>query len=264
MLTFNLISGDQGGRSGSRWQTRGSPEAGGIESKTGTGYGPAFSARPFFRSPRSCAGQVRNAAAGTAGWSYGQPGMFGFWFITPIVLPGPRCVPTRRASGLGQEKAWASRPTQADAGSVGICQPAAPKRSKFELASVMRQDTGALRHQDSSSHYRACGWRIEKKTASSKVKIEHSQALTERYEALRNGVCGHGRALLMAQGITAWMQAWSQSAAAGECCARLSPDTRPNHIERCMSKEAVPESAQSELVRVMAAMAWAVAREVAL
>jgi hypothetical protein len=64
----------------------------------------------------------------------------------------------------------------------------------------------------------------------------------------------------MAHGITAWMQAWSQWAAVGEGCTRLSPDTRPEYIERCVLERVVPESAQPELVRVMAAMAWAVGR----
>lgn len=265
ILTHNLTLGDRGGCcSGSQYQKRGSPKAGGIESQTGTGCRLAFSAGSLFRSQRSGAGQVRNAAAGATGWSYGQPGLFGFWFVTSIVLPGPRGVPTRWTSGFGQEKARASRPTQADAGSAGICPPAAPTGSKPELACVKPEDNGTIRYRGSSPHDRTGRWRIEKKTSGREVKIKLGQALTERYEALRNGACGYGRALLMAQGITTWMQVWSQSAPLGERCARLSSDTGPKYIERRISERVVPESAQSELVRVMAAMAWAVARGVML
>lgn len=224
---------------------------------------PLFQQDPFF-DPRDLVQVKYNAAPGGTGWPYGQPGMLDLWFITPIVLPSAGDVPTRRAPGLGQKKAGAAKPTQTDPRGAGICPPGATTGSSTALEYAGREGEEALRCQPSSPHPRTGGWRIEKKTASSEVKIERSQTLTELYEALRNDGCGYGRALLMAHGITAWMQAWSQWAAVGEGCTGPSSDTKPNHTERCMSERVVPESAQSELVRVMAAMAWAVGRGVRL
>ena len=84
--------------------------------------------------------------------------------------------------------------------------------------------------------------------------------MTERYEALRSGGSAQGRALLMSRGITVCIQTWSQLATADQDRTRLSSDTGPNGIERRMSERIVPDNAQPELVRVLAAMAWAVAR----
>jgi hypothetical protein len=64
----------------------------------------------------------------------------------------------------------------------------------------------------------------------------------------------------MARGITAWMQAWSQLAAVDDGCTRLSSATGQNGIARRKPELVVPDIVQPELVRVMAAMAWAVAR----
>ena len=77
---------------------------------------------------------------------------------------------------------------------------------------------------------------------------------------MRSGGCGQGRALLMARGMTAWMQAWLHLAPLRHRPARLVSDTTSSSIERGMSESVVPESAQPELVRVLAAMAWAVGR----
>jgi hypothetical protein len=64
----------------------------------------------------------------------------------------------------------------------------------------------------------------------------------------------------MTHGLTAWMQAWSQLAAVDHGCIRLSWDTAQNSIRRGKSELVIPDIVQRELVRVMAAMAWAVAK----
>ena len=65
---------------------------------------------------------------------------------------------------------------------------------------------------------------------------------------------------MMTRGMAVWMQAWSNPALVGDCHARALSDTPSSRIEQRMSGSVLPERVQSELVRVLAAMAWAVGR----
>ena len=93
------------------------------------------------------------------------------------------------------------------------------------------------------------------------MKLRNDDGLLEGYEALRRpGGRGQGRALLMSRGMTAWMQAWSALMPAHErqpgwCCG-----TRTTLIGDQTIKTPLPQGVEHELVRVLAQMAWAVAR----
>jgi hypothetical protein len=93
------------------------------------------------------------------------------------------------------------------------------------------------------------------------MKLRNDDGLLEGYEALRQpGGRGQGRALLMSRGMTAWMQAWSALMPAHErqpgwCCG-----TRATLIGDPTIETPLPQGVEHELVRVLAQMAWAVAR----
>lgn len=80
-----------------------------------------------------------------------------------------------------------------------------------------------------------------------------------RYEELRRCVVddeahGAGRALLMHRGMVSWMQSWSV------CLPAVKRSPRPESKASTELAKTLPKQVESEVVRVMAEMAWAVSR----
>jgi len=92
-------------------------------------------------------------------------------------------------------------------------------------------------------------------TADLPAEVGLTQAWTDDYETLREEVLagrgrGHGLALLLREGMAAWIRAWSRAAGPAPVASR-PPRAEPS----------LPAGVRGEVVSVLAGMALAICRE---
>ena len=185
---------------------------------------PAAAERPrrtipgpgVLRSPRSCSGQVRDAAACRQRRTFHQHNCFGLRLLPSFVLPGPSCLRGERVSRFGPSETRTQTSAQTDTGDPGISPESARRRHHGKTGSLGTDGSGAVWGDDSCANYRARIASRSKKTALKSMAVVRDCSLIAQYEELRNHALAKspvprqclGYVLFTRQGAAAWIRAW--------------------------------------------------------
>jgi len=208
--------------------------------------------RRVLRSPGHRPSQVRDAAPCRDGQSARGPCCLGIRFFPAIVLSGAsRVLEVRNGWPDPPEEGTAPRP-QVLTGNSGVRRLLTSRTTRSSPRGPGAANPKKIRCWRASAQCRACPGTQQKKTALNRPgpgAPREIDPLVTRYEELRsqvlNGVAaGHGHALLLRQGLRAWVEAWS-------CCAlgdapREHPAPGPTAL--------LPPTAQAETVALLATL----------
>ena len=216
----------------------------------------------FLRSQRPRAGQVRDASAGHSRQAVSHSVRYSIRLLTPYLLSsGSRLSARWSVRALAREARPQAR-SQTHVGGSGLRYATSDERSFAAPSGLGCCHPGTVRYKCSSTEYRTRTKTTGKKTslnpATGARKTAEPETLTSAYEDLRRQAAecsssgGLGMAILLDQGMVAWMLACSWVAS-----------THPNNLQRCPSIAApVPDELRGEIVLVLAAMALNQAPEV--
>jgi hypothetical protein len=221
------------------------------ESSSGAGGRSTVPTRRVLRCQRPGPGQVRDVALSPDRAKAHQPSDRRVWVFAPHLLPGRNGFPEPRTVRVASRKAWAAESTQADCRSARICATAAIRTTLVGHGPTGYRDSRTLRHHRSSPQHRACAGAPGKKTTLIQESAQgNGAALVAAYEDLRqqalDGVRSEvlGMALLLGQGMAAWMKACSATFAVpvSGCIPPAAPVPLTSDLH-------------GEVVRVLASMA---------
>lgn len=213
---------------------------------------PTVSGRRFLRLRGSRAGKVRNDSARESGQATSQPFRIGFWVFAPHVLPSRSRVPAQWTRRTLAAKTGTTAGPQVDARGSCVCDAAAIQRAFDSSRRVSGRNQTAVQRDCPSAQRRACFGAAGKKTALEKaVPVKETQALVSAYEELRRQAVGPsafgglGMALLLGQGMVAWMQA----------CSWIPSTASHNSPLLPACNLPVPHGVRGEIIMLLAAMA---------
>ena len=217
---------------------------------------PAFRHVRFFRHARSCAGQIRDGATRACRWAARLEERSGLRIFKTVFLPGPGSARAWGTRGSGAQASGSTSLAQAQYGGRRLSTSRAFCERIVEFYGPITKSPGTFQSQSASAQHRARTHSTGKKT-----NVTVSLAVRDRaeaaYEQLRTSVCdstsgGHfGLALLMREGMAAWMA----HASSGATTSEVQP-TKPVGVPLAID----PWSA--EVVRVLASMALAQTQEI--
>ena len=232
-------------------QTRSASAARMPESTPEAGGRSTVPTRRVLRCQRPGPGQVRDVALCPNRAKAHQPSGRRVWVFAPHLLPGRIGFSEPGTVRVDSRKAWAAESTQADCRSARICATAAIGTTLVGRGPTGHRNSKTLRHYRSSPQHRACSGAPGKKTTLIQESAQgNGAALVAAYEDLRqqalDGVRSEvlGMALLLGQGMAAWMKACSATFAvpASGCIPPATPVPLASDLH-------------GEVVRVLASMA---------
>src|SRR5215469_5836326 len=203
------------------------------------------------RCQRPGPGEVRDVALCPNRAKAHQPSGRRVWVFAPHLLPGGIGFSEPGTVRVDSRKAWAAESTQADFRSARICATAAIRTTLVGYGPTGYRNSRTLRHCRSSPQYRACFGAPGKKTTLIQESAQgNGAAVVAAYEDLRQQVLDGvrsemlGMALLLGQGMPAWMKACSATFAvpASGCIPPAAPVLLASDLH-------------GEVVRVLASMA---------
>lgn len=180
---------------------------------------------PLLRSPRSCASEIRDAAATSRGGAARDAGRCRLQCQPTGLLRSRRRARGKGPRRLGAGAPWAEAGPQVHRRDPRFRGTVAGRRGAPGGRSGERRDRAAIRHRSSSPVDRACARATEKKTSTPSRPTLTSLPACDgqaQYEALRREAVtttpfceprGHGMALLMTRGMSAWLSAVSMMTA---------------------------------------------------
>jgi len=255
----DLVNARQGGQ---KVQARSSQAARQSESASEHGDRPSFRDWRFLRSRRRRATQVRDASPRHRRQAVRHSVCYGIRFLTAYLLSSRSQLSERWSLRASAREARATARPQAHAGCSGFRYASPGERSFAAPSGLGRCHPGTVCCKCSSPQYRtrteAAGKKTSLNPAAGARKTVEPQALISAYEDLRGQAAecsssgGLGMAILLNQGMVAWMLACS-----------WVPSTNPDNSRRCPTAIApLPNELRREIVLVMAAMALKQAPEV--
>ena len=202
-----------------RRQTQPTPQAGDSSSPPRSCHGRVFSRQRFFRSSRSGAGQVRDAATRREREGVRQSGGPGVWSFPAFVLSGAEGASTKRSGRITSSEARAAARPQSDGGSVGVPRAKACRAAGLAVFRTGATNTETVPRADPSTHHRARVVAASKKTPLSDPIRQNREPASDRglqdcYEQLRRANLtgtGAARTVLQQQGMKSWMEAVEHS-----------------------------------------------------
>ena len=221
------------------------------ESSPGAGGRSTVPTRRVLRCQRPSPGQVRDVALSPDRAKAHQPSGRRVWVFAPHLLPGRIGFSEPGTVRVASRKARAAESTQADCRSARICATAAIGTTLVGRGPTGHRNSKTLRHYRSSPQHRACSGAPGKKTTLIQESAQgNGAALVAAYEDLRqqalDGVRSEvlGMALLLGQGMAAWMKACSATFAVP--ASGVIPHAAPAPLTSDL---------HGEVVRVLASMA---------
>jgi hypothetical protein len=186
-----------------------------------------------FRCARSCSGQVRDASPCGERRPSDYRGRSRIWFLATIVLSGSVCLRRGRPGWSCATQAWTQGSAQADQQDYRLPSTDSSGRSITGFSGSGQPGRKALPCRSPSTNDRARVGASSKKTVEVRLSSQQGKDLVERYEQLRHDALSlragqtapAGLALLLRQGMTAWMRASSPYAPASDADARTPPAT---------------------------------------
>ena len=214
----------------------------------------------FLRCSRFGPGQVRDAAPGTDRRRVCDRCGRELWLFPAIFLSGTIGLRAKRSCRSGAPQTRPQAGAQTYRRDPHIHWRGASERTIHSIAGSGETDPGTLRHQGSSTKYRAQSAAPSKKTlneAGDPAATRHD--LAARYEQLRRDAMGRltsgdqglGLALFLRRGMTAWMQAWS------ECAGNVEPARRSQPVVH----ETIPVDMRSQIATLLAGMILSLQQE---
>ena len=215
LTLFPLLTGGGHGRT-QRQQDQSSSRTWGPQPQSQAGSRPTLPAQRVFRPARPGVGQVRDAAPGTDRGPVSYPGSPDIRILSGRFLPGQGCLSGPRPAGTTAKTPRAQTRSQAHRPGAEVHRPEACGRQQPAGVSSCGDDTGAVGTIGTSSQYRAGFGPKGKKGATGRAVLgpgTPGDSWTSQYEDLRRtrldgdwSVNGSwGLALLMRQGLVAWM-----------------------------------------------------------
>jgi hypothetical protein len=248
----DLVNARQGGQ---KVQAGSSQAARQSQSASEHGDRPSFRDWRFLRSRRRRASQVRDASPGHRRQAVCHSVCYGIRLLTAYLLSSRSRLSARWSLRASAREARAPAGPQTHAGCFGFRYATAGQRSFASPCGLGLCHPGTVCCKCSSPEYRtrteAAGKKTTLNSAADAPKTAEPQALISAYEDLRQQAAecssssGLGMAILLNQGMVAWMLACS-----------WVPSTSPDNSRRCLTAVApLPNELRREIVLVMAAMA---------
>ena len=147
-----------------RPKIRGAAKTGVFKSSRRAGYKRAIPTKRLFRSPRSAAGQIRNASSGTGRTTAYRSGRASVRFFPAIVLPGFDQFQTKRAAGSNTQQAWPSQGTQVERTGRKIHRSAKSPRGSGNFRQTGPTDKRQVRSGGAQTKYPTGCYTQEKKS----------------------------------------------------------------------------------------------------
>lgn len=203
-----------------------------LESTPGTGRRSPVSTERLLRCPRLGSGQVRDAASRPDRAKAGQASSRCVRVFSPQLLPGRVGFSEPGAGRVDSRKARAAESAQADDRSARVCATDPSQTALLGHDPTGDRDSRTLRHSRSSPQHRARSGAPGKKTTLNQEPVrDDGAALVAAYEELRRQALeeirseGWGLALLLEQGMAAWMKACSAAVvvSSGRCIPPVAP-----------------------------------------
>jgi hypothetical protein len=217
--------------------------------------GSTLPGRGVFRSARSDASQIRDAASR----SKGRHGHFDrgieFRNVSPIILQSAARLRARGHEWANPQATWPKKTPQADAGSLGVRNSDSSAGAVAEDLGPDRATSGEVWHSRPPQVLGKSSVRCEKKTAPALVGDggqgcpASAPVLIDRYERLRHHALARcifpemraGYGVLVARGVAAWMAVTEE----------VARSLRPPSGSMEAAPTAVPPQLHGDLVRVM-------------
>ncbi len=212
------------------------------------------SALRVLRPARSRSGSIRDAAAGPARRPFGNRGVRGVRLLAVRVLRSTGGISARGIAGLDPTPARTSTPAQTDRTDSGVSPRTAPPRSDDGRGNARTTGSRRVWCECSSSQHRTDAGSPAKKGATLPISECSCELWTARYENLRKRAltlaatseAGWEQALVIRQGLPAWMNAWPHAHGtrppASPPATRTDPDL------------ALTAPQQSQLAQILASM----------
>jgi hypothetical protein len=200
------------------------------------------------RSPRSVAGQIRDAASGPGREKFCQRFCTCLWVLSSVVLPGPIRV---SAGGSLRPLSPQTRPpkrTQTHRRSDGLHRPAALRRPFAQSGTTGPSRSEAIPAACASPQHRST-FAAGKKTALKSRITNNHEALRSAYEDLRTQVFAGGRGpglvLFIRHGMREWLEV---------CGSATVVTVTIEPAERARNPQVVPPEMRSEIVLILAGL----------
>ena len=253
-----LINAQQG----QKVQARRPQAARHAQSASRRGDRPSVRSWRFLRSRRPSATQVRDASPRHGRQAVGHSVRYSIRLLTPYLLSRGSRLSARWPLRAIAREARTPKRSQTHAGGSGLRDTTSVERSFVASSGFGCCHPGTVRCKCASTEYRTRTKAAGKKTSLNPVsgarKPAEPEKLISAYEDLRRQAAqcsiagGLGMAILLGQGMVAWMLA----------CSWLA-STNPDNMRRCpITATPLPDELRGEIVLVLAAMALKQAPEV--
>lgn len=212
------------------------------------------------RCTRSGSGQVRDASPCRERRPSDYRGSGRIWFLAAIVLSGSVCLRRERLGWSCATQAWTQGSAQTDQQDYRLPSPDSSGRSVAGFSGSGQPGRQALRCGSPSTNDRTRVGASSKKTVEVGLSSQQGKDFVERYEQLRHDALSlragqtapAGLALLLRQGMSAWMHASSPYAPASDADTRTPPAVAPR----------VSLDIQCEITNILAGMILSQQQEV--
>lgn len=178
--------------------------------------GPAVPTKRVFRCARPGPGQVRDVAPRADRAANCQSSSCRLWIFSPYLLSGRVGFSNSGTARFDSRKTWAAESAQANRRSAPLCATNPIRTALAAHNSTGYRDSRKVRHYCSSAQHRARSGAAGKKTTLNPQPASSNGAtLVAAYEDLRrqalDGIRSKqlGMALLMGQGMAAWVKVCS-------------------------------------------------------
>lgn len=217
--------------------------------------GSPFPGGGVFRSARSDAGQIRDAASRSEGRHSHFDRGCEFRNVSPIILQSPERFRTRGHEWANSQATWSEKASQADPGGIGIRDSDSSRGTASENLGTDRATSAEVWHPRPPQVFGESSARCEKKTAPALVGDggrgcqPSTTVLIDYYERLRHHALSRcifpamrpGYGVLVGRGVAAWLDI------AEEMTRSLQPPSRSTEA----ASATIPPRLHEDLVRVM-------------
>ena len=220
-----------------------------------------------FRPSRHVASQIRNAAAGPAGWNGRFNGGEDVRVFPGFVLPDPACLRSAWISRADASPERSSSRAQINRNGHGLYYRLQKTKALSSVRGTGQSHQTAFRLQCASPQHRTCLAASAKKRATHLGEPgNHFNRCTERYEQLRKMVLtskeyccqGWGLSLLIHRGFASWAYAFSKIE------SYQQQTTVPAVSISDKTNLAVPDTIRSRMIMTISEMVLSTLQEVAL
>ena len=230
-------------------ENRGTETVGHAQSPCGNRGRSLVQAKPFFRSPRSSAGPLRDAATPHRRTDVNSRRSGRLWRFTSHVLSSASVFRTVWTGRLIARSAGAEGWAQAERGSSGVRGQFAEVRPQAHHRSVRQSHSRAFCNYCPQTQSRASSGATQKKTTSADLRSSIPADAAAAYETLRPHLIDpadqsgaiYGRAVLLRRGMLAWASTSRQVPALS-----VSPSPAPG--------SSISYEVSKELIQVMAGL----------